>query len=402
MSYGNFPAIVPEKPVCRQVRYTSAAARRKTELDKFLAKALKLEVAISVRRLVWAEAVRDSRQKSAGGFKQRMANMYEDIMTQKRAHTIVDLAQVQKGDKVLILCDYTTAEVGQSLAAQVYNMNALPILTIIPVLKGHSDSAPKPIEEMGMQMDVIIAPMKYSIAHSPLRTDALKAGIRFMTPTDILKTLASGAFDADYYALRDNTMKLAELLTKAKTARVTTAKGTDLTLSIEGREGVALTGFCQKGRLAAPPGMEGLCCPVEGTAEGKFICDVSVQGLPPELGIYEKILDETIEFVVHDGLVKEINGGAEARELDEYLKSMNDPTVFNIAELGVGTNSALPGWDGTMLDEALQGGLHIGLGDNVCFPGGKVESTGHFDPVMSSITLELDGKAIIKNGKNQY
>ena len=331
-----------------------------------------------------------------------MPGMYDEILAQKRAHTIIDLAQVQKGDKVLILCDYTTAELGQLLTSQAYNVGALPILTIVPVLKGHSDSAPKPVEAMAMNVDVIIAPMKYNIAHSPLRTEALKAGIRLMTPTDPLKNLAGGAFDADYYALRDNTLKLAELLTKARTARVTTAKGTDLTLSIEGREGVPLTGFCQKGRLAAPPGMESLCCPVEGTAQGKFIADVSFQGLPPELSICERVLDETIEFVVSNGLVKEIKGGRVAKELDEYLKSMNDPTVYNIAELGIGTNAALTEWDGTMLDEARKSGIHIGLGDNVCFPGGKVESTGHFDPVMASATLELDGKVIIKDGKHLY
>jgi leucyl aminopeptidase (aminopeptidase T) len=329
-----------------------------------------------------------------------MGNMYEEILTPKRAHTVIDLAQVKKGDKVLILCDFTTAEVGKLLTSQVYNLDALPILTIVPVLKGHSDAAPKPVEEMAMNVDVIIAPMKYSIAHSPLRTEALKAGIRLMTPTDILDSLARGFFDADYYELREKTIKMAELLAKAKKARVTTAKGTDITMSLEGRDGVPLTGFCQKGILAAPPGMEALCCPVEGTAEGKFVCDVSVQGLPAELSIYDRVLEEPIEFTVHGGLVKEIKGGKEAKELKEYYESMNDPTVYNIAELGVGTNSALKEYIGTMLDEARQDGIHIGLGDNVCFPGGKVSSTGHFDPVISSVTLELDGKAIIKDGKH--
>jgi len=331
-----------------------------------------------------------------------MESMYDEVMTQKRAHTIIDLAQVKKGDKVLILCDFTTAEVGKLLAAQVYNINALPILTIVPVLKGHSDAAPKPVEAMAMQVDVIIAPMKYSIAHSPLRTEALKAGIRLMTPTDTLDSLAKGFFDADYYEMRDRAIKMAGLLTKAKTARVTTAKGTDITMSLEGRTGVPLTGFCQKGILAAPPGMEGLCCPVEGTAEGKFVCDISVQGLPPELKICERLLEEPIEFIVSGGLVKDIKGGKEAKELKDYFKSMNDPTVYNIAELGIGMNSALKKYVGSMLDEAVLGGLHIGLGDNLCFPGGKVKSTGHFDPVMSSATLELDGKAVIKDGKHLY
>jgi len=71
-----------------------------------------------------------------------MSSMYDEILTQKRAHTIIDLAQVKKGDKVLLICDYTTAELGQLLASQAYNIDALPILTIIPILKGHSDSVP--------------------------------------------------------------------------------------------------------------------------------------------------------------------------------------------------------------------------------------------------------------------
>ena len=331
-----------------------------------------------------------------------MSSMYDEILTQKRAHTIIDLAQVKKGDKVLILCDYTTAEVGQLLTSQVYNIDALPILTVVPILERPGASVPKPVEAMAMSVDVIIAPMKYGIAHTPLRWESLKAGIRLMTPQDIIKNMASGAFDTDYYALRDNTIKLAEILTKAKTARVTTAKGTDLTLSIEGREGVPLTGFCQKGRVAAPPGMEALSCPVEGTAQGRFIADVCFVGVPPELSIYNKLLDEPIEFVVSDGLVKEIKGGREAKELDAYLKSMNDPTVYNIAELGIGTNAAITKWDGSSMDEARKDGLHIGLGENLSFPGGKVKSSGHFDPVMSSVTLELDGKVIIKDGKHLY
>ena len=77
-----------------------------------------------------------------------MPSMYDEILAQKRAHTIIDLAQVQKGDKVLILCDYTTAELGQLLTSQAYNAGALPILTIIPVLKGHGDSAPMAVIEL--------------------------------------------------------------------------------------------------------------------------------------------------------------------------------------------------------------------------------------------------------------
>jgi leucyl aminopeptidase (aminopeptidase T) len=327
--------------------------------------------------------------------------MYDEMMMLKRAHTIVDLAQVQKSEKVLVLCDYTTATVGKMLVSQIYQMDALPILTIIPPRKSYAESVPQPVVEMAMNVDAIISPMATSWAHTPLRTEALKAGIRVMIIGGFTEEfLASGVYDVDFHELRPKCDQMADLLTKAKIAKATTAKGTDITMSLEGRKGQSLSGFAVKGVLAVPPGMEALCCPVEGIAEGKIVCEVCIRGLPPGLPFKDKLLSEPMEIVVHEGLVKDIKGGAEAKQFKEWLESLNDPTVYTIAELGVGMNPHIKKFDGSSRDEAVVGGIHVGIGENWCFPGGSIKSSAHCDFVISNnVTLELDGKAVLKEGK---
>lgn len=327
----------------------------------------------------------------------------EKAILPKRAQKIVDLAQVKKGEKVLVLCDSTTASFGELLTSEVIQKEALPIFTVIPPLSAHGVPVPEPVAEMAKRVDVIIAALVTLIAHTPLRTEVLRAGGRLMIlPYVDEQFLASEAFDVDFYAVRLRAEKIADLLTKAKTARVTTAKGTDLTMSIEGRQGAPLTGFCQKGVLASPPGLETLVCPVEGTSKGKIVDTISIMCLPPELDFAEKLLSEPVEFIVVEGLLKEINGGRQAEQFKKYLKSLNDPNVYNIAELGIGMHPLVKKFDGSFMDESIQGAIHIGLGENWCFPGGKVKSVGHFDFNIPNVTLELDGKAVIKDGKHLF
>lgn len=327
-----------------------------------------------------------------------MSSKYEEKMP-KQVGTLIDLAQVKQGENVLILCDYPTSDIGRMLASQAHQMDAFPILTIIPPLKGHYAPVPDPIAAMAMRVDVIIAPLASNIAHSPLRTEVLNAGGRLMVLPGITEEiLTSGLFDVDFHGARVKCEKMADLLGRAKVARATTAKGMDITMSLEGRDGQSQSGFAVKGVLAGPPQMEALCCPIEGTAEGRIVCDMSISGLPSELDFKDKLLSEPVEIIVHEGLAKEIKGGREARLLKEFLERTNDPTVYTIAELGVGMNPNMK-FDGTVRDEAVVGSIHIAIGENWCFPGGSIKSSVHLDFVISDATLELDGTAVLKDGK---
>ena len=325
--------------------------------------------------------------------------MPEELSMQKRAKAIIELAQIGKGDKVLILCDHRTAPVGELLVAQVAHLEAVPIFTSIPPLKAHGDSVPEPVAKMALDVDVIIAPMMVSIAHTPLRYEALKRGIKLIVLAQVDEALLSkSAFDVDFHELKPRIEKLGELVDKAKTAKVSNAKGTNITLNIDGRGAQAFTGFLDKSKLSAPPALEVNCSPVEGTAQGKIVADVAIDDMPPHLS-FLGLLKETVEVTVKDGFARQITGGQEAGKFKEFLASLHDPNIYNIAELGIGMNPVAKA-DGTnLMNEGSQDNIHIALGTNIYFPGGTVEAKGHFDLVMSFCTLELDGIVVIKEGR---
>lgn len=314
----------------------------------------------------------------------------EDIRIAKGAKVLVELAEVKKGENVLVLSDFNTFKVGMRIVSEVYQVGAYPIFMIVPPLKVQGEPLPEVITEIAKQVDVIIAPMTTNLAHTPTRYEAQKAGVRVMIfPEATEELLTSKAFDADFYELRPKIEKLADLLTKAKMARVTSPKGTDITMSLEGRKGRALHGFTQKDDIGSGPGLESSIAPVEGTAEGKIVVDVSIPGLG--------LVKEPVEIIVHEGFAREIKGELDAQNFNELLESMKDPNVYNIGELGVGMNPECKPRGNMLEDEATLGVIHIALGTSAT--GGKVKAAGHYDTLVSNATLELDGVAAVKDGE---
>lgn len=319
----------------------------------------------------------------------------KEVLMAKGAKTLIEiLAEVKKGEKVLILCDFNTVDVGVALVSQVLQNDALPFLTIIPPLKMHGEPLPDAITEMAKHVNVLIAPMTTNIAHTATRYEAQKSGVRVMVlPEANEKLLSSEALQADFYGLRPKIEKMAELLSKANSAKVTTPKGTAIYMGLEERRGRALHGFTQPNDISAGPCLESSIAPVEGTSEGVIVVDVSIPGLG--------LLSETIEILVHEGWAREIRGGIEARRFKNLLESKKDPNIYNIAELGIGMNPNCKAEGSMLLDEGVQGTIHIALGTNA-YIGGKVKASGHYDVIISNPTLELDGVVIVKDGKLNF
>ena len=314
----------------------------------------------------------------------------ESIRIAKGAKVLVDLAQVKKGENVLVLGDYNTVRVAERIVSEVYQEDAYPILVLLPPLKVHGEPLPDVITQMAKLVDVIIAPMTTNLAHTPTRHEAQKAGVRVLVfPEATEELLTDPSFDADFWSLRPGVEALANRFTEAKIAKVTSVAGTDITMSLEGRRGRALHGFAQQGEISAGPGLESSIAPLEGTANGKIVVDVSIPGLG--------LVTEPVEILVEKGFATKIDGGAFARRFRDLLASKNDPNIYNIGELGVGMNpSATP--NGSMLsDEATRGVIHIALGTSAT--GGTVQAAGHYDVLMGNATLEFDGVAVVKNGQ---
>src|SRR4029453_18852169 len=131
--------------------------------------------------------------------------------------------------------------------------------------------------------------------------------------------------------------------------------------------------------------------PVEGTANGKLVIDLTMHHIGRCL--------TPIELTVKDGCVIEIEGGPEARILKDYLDVYGDENAYMCpAEASVGVNAKAVVRGIQREDKNIMGTMHFGLGTNIDV-GGSGKSKSHTDGVILEPTLYVDGAKRIDNGR---
>ncbi|GAA6392787.1 Thermophilic metalloprotease (M29) [uncultured Clostridium sp.] len=293
---------------------------------------------------------------------------------------------VRPKEQVLVVTDDEKYAIGQALyqAAKVLGSEAM-LMTMSP--RAVSGQEPPAAVAAAMKAaDVVLCPMSTSITHTRAKIEAAAAGARIATMPGITKDMfTKGAMTADYRRVMEFTERVAELLTKASTARIE-KQGRVMTLDLRGRPGVSSPGiYREKGQAGNLPSGEAYIAPVETGANGSMVIDGSVVGIG--------LLKEPLEVEVKNGVLQSIRG-KEAEKLDILLKSRNNATL---CELGIGTNYAA-GLVGIILeDEKAYQTVHIAFGTNVGF-GGNNQADCHIDGIIKNPTLYLDDKLVMLDG----
>lgn len=313
------------------------------------------------------------------------------------AHLCVETSLgVEKGEKVLVIVDRGRLDYGEAFAAAATLKGARTAITIMPEMKPY-DKEPNELVIGGMEAaDVVITCFSSPVTsnqfvHTKARKDALDKGIRFggfLPPAPGSPPITA----SDLTETRDRAFRLAERLTQADSARVTTSLGTEVSMSLEGRKGTGISPICTKYEANRWAGMplfsEGAISPLEGTAEGQAIID----GMINWIGFVR----EPVKLTIKKGKVTDVSGSADAERL-RAIWDQADENATNVAELGIGTVAGqLP--VGANVDKRLIGTAHFGLGDSYTL-GGKVRSNMHLDALMYGVTVELDGEPVVERGK---
>jgi leucyl aminopeptidase (aminopeptidase T) len=294
------------------------------------------------------------------------------------------------GETVLVIMDEGTRTVGTALfvAARSLGCEAM-VLEMIPRQR-NGEEPPAAIADIMKRVDVVLAPTSKSLSHTKARHDACDAGARVATLPGITEDCMARTLSADYSKVGQKSRKYAAILTEGEVARITTPAGTDITMSIRGREGRPDTGiYRNRGEFGNLPAGEAYIAPVEGTANGVIVVDGAMAGIG--------ITENPITLEVRDGLVTRILGGPAARQLEDLIAPLGAP-ARNIAELGIGTNDRARLTGRVLEDEKVMGTIHLAIGDNSHF-GGKVAVPSHLDGIILSPTLVIDGKSVMVNGE---
>lgn len=302
-------------------------------------------------------------------------------------------AGVQAGESVLVVTDPEKLAIAEALSSAATTAGAEVTVAVMATRQQDGHEPPRPVAAAMRAADVIFTPVAISITHTSAIRDACAAGARAVVMTGFTeRMMQGGGLDADFRALKPICEDVAGYFERGSQVHVTTPAGTDVTLSIAGRTGIAKTCIVAPGEFSPVPDIEATVSPVEGSARGVIVADASI----PYLGI--GVLREPVRFTVEDGLITSVEGGQVADTLRTAWAEMDDPNVYNVAELGIGLNPACRLTGDMLEDEGCWGTVHFGTGTSITL-GGHVKAACHYDLLMHKTTIVVDGETILKDGE---
>jgi len=310
----------------------------------------------------------------------------------KASITVVkDCIGLKEREKVLIIVDeMSSKKISESLFEACKGLKAEPAIMQIVERKTHGEELPAFVAATMKIVDVVLAPTTKSLSHTEARREASKVGVRIASMPGITEEMLERALSANYIKISELTKVLARILSNGREAKIISPNGTNVKLSIKGRDAHADTGILrEKGNFGNLPAGEAYIAPIENTAGGKIVIDGAMAGIDE--------LDEPIVTTITEGKITNIEGGKAAVEFKKMVKDANNENARNVAELGIGTNEKALLHNNLLEMEKVLGTVHIAFGDNKSM-GGVVESSIHVDGVILKPTLIVDGEKIMEDG----
>jgi leucyl aminopeptidase (aminopeptidase T) len=314
--------------------------------------------------------------------------MGSDLDAAVRA-VVRDCLGVRKGESVLVICNPSTADLGERMRAEAEAAGGDAVLETIAELAIHGTEPPEAVAAAMAAADVVLVPTVQSISHTEARRRASAAGARMATLPGVTSEMLARVMSADMEGLRRKGHAVAAALDRGSEARITCANGSDLRLGLEGRSAIP-----DAGELTAPgafgnlPCGEGFIAPLEGTSEGMLVIDGSIA----DIGL----VGDPARLTITAGHLT--GADAEAGERLLGLLEVHGADGTNVAELGIGTNETAILTGEVLEDEKIMGTAHVAFGASAAF-GGTVQVPVHLDCVIMRPTVEIDGEPIVRDGE---
>ncbi|MEE9164382.1 MAG: hypothetical protein V3U17_06295 [Thermoplasmata archaeon] len=303
------------------------------------------------------------------------------------ARSLVEISLALEADETaMVLVDEPNLTIGQALVEAARRPGAEAFLTVLD-LREPGREPPQPVVSAMKDSDVVMLATRHSLSHTQARRDVTRSGTRIVSIPQVTEAMmAEGCLTANHAEVEEAMAIAHKRLRRAKTLRMTTARGTDLTVSVEGRSWITEdTGLCRgRGDFATFPAGELLVAPVDGSGEGSLFVDV----------FFEHALRAPATVTVREGYAVRVSGAREG----EAAMDAGGHEGRHLSRLGVGFNPRASLKASPLEAQKALGVLHVGFGDNRSL-GGDVQSGVQVDAVLKGITLEADGKPLIERGR---
>lgn len=323
----------------------------------------------------------------------------------KDAELVVDVCMsVEADDVVTIICDNDHRTEADALASVALDRDAWPVVmdNEAQVQRGRADThfpmePPRNLHEAMVHSDeiIIVTNLEWAnrFAHVPAVKQSCESNAKICS---VEPGMGEWGLTVEKIHAAGQRARDAMAVLEGKTAcRVTSPKGTDVSVSIEGRPSLEVTSIKKRGQMMGPLPLwaEVAFAAVEDRTEGTIVVDGVMLGI----GLQGQV-SEPITWKMEKGRAVSIEGGEEARRLREVIEGVENADVAG--EFAFGVSEVAP--FGTPSEKGRVGTVHFALGDNhLAYPGGKNVSKLHLDGVILDASLQIvdDGTWIVKDGR---
>lgn len=307
-----------------------------------------------------------------------------------------DWIHVQRDELVHFITDERHMAEAEAMSRWARTHNAILKTTIIPSHLVQDGELVEKMAEVLSFTNVIIGATDYSFITTDTVRQATRQGARFLS-LPLSCADGSSLLEQDFIAMDTRwaahaARRLLKYINAADTIRVTTAVGTDLRFSKEGRNGRYFNGVASKKGDISSASFEAYIPIVETQTEGELCLDAS-------MGYLGKVR-EPFEVTFRSGRIFcEGQKSSDAARLCKYLEEFHDPQMYFSGELGIGLNKLSQCRGVSYIeDESAYGTFHIGLGRNLAL-GGNQQAAGHFDIITYRPSIYADSVCIMKDGE---
>src|SRR5436853_601156 len=309
--------------------------------------------------------------------------------------------RVKPTEKVTIITDEATKEIAAALLSEVEALGAPYRAWVL------EDLAPRPLSSLPSEILHDLESSQVSIFAVQAQTNELKSRmqmtdivnrrkIRHAHMVNINRQIMLEGMRADYLKVDRISLKVLELVGRAKAIRAKTAAGTDVTATLNPNyRWLKTSGIISPDKWGNLPGGEVFTTP--GEVNGTFVIDGVVGDyLCAKFG---DLQENPLTIRVQENRLVEAHSSNRELEDDFWRYTHTDKNSDRVGEFAIGTNIELKDVIGQILQDEKFPGIHIAFGNPYgAHTGAEWTSVTHIDVVGRKFDIWVDGEQIMRSG----
>jgi aminopeptidase len=327
---------------------------------------------------------------------------FDAELTQGARNAVRVCLRVQPSEKVTVITDEASLEIA---AALVHELEELGCTYQTWVLE---DVAVRPLSDLPLAIAEDLETSQVSIFAVQAQTNELKSRmqmtdvvnrrkIRHAHMVNINKQIMLEGMRADFQKVDRLSVKVLEIVSKAKQIRAKTAMGTDLIADLNPNyRWVKTSGMISPEKWGNLPGGEVFTTP--GEVNGTFVIDGVVGDyLCAKFGALKA---QPLTIQVKGNRLIEAHSANKQLKDDFWAYTHTDENSNRVGEFAIGTNIELKDVIGQILQDEKYPGIHIAFGNPYgAHTGAEWFSSTHIDVVGRNFDIWVDGEQIMRGGQ---